>query len=1085
MIAVMMFCLRFITLLCCCVPCFTAVVQQSNAEDGTNVTVISTRLTRSISPHMAEWIEHVYLNKRATYNDKSRTWPNIIPYVIDVSYTGNQVTLREVMDHISSRVCITFKNVTSTYDPENPTWFTSNGFETNSYMLIKTTDGCATSNGQGNKPKGRVVTACDGFGINLHEILHSLGVIHSHSSPLRDSYVSIHTSLIKPELLGAYEKIPEQPTLDARYFDPYSIMMYTTATWHLTGQETYTPLRDDFVNRLPAFSEEHVVFSELSRIYKCNEQFCNNDQTDCGPGYHTLINGRCRCVCPEEWDHNTNCREHINGPTKNLSWPDTQIVLYGSEQCPTGFDPSPATLPITGTYAPTQEPLPNNYTIEDKTINILGCKKSTPVNKADVNWKTWPMGGEYCIVKPRGQDCGGVFQEGGIEFMSLNQNRPEGDVGDVSIDGSMLRIKYCCRDKENQAMVIDLPNAEPFKLVPKYQGCPMVRGMKSTYSKLTLWTTNSSAFGAVPPVGFYFRTSFLHYMCHYQPPIYGCSQVVNLNSKNLAVTIKTPGFGTQREPDRRCFYNFNVPAGSKLRLTLNTFDPHVNDLFLVKRFHKWQDPVMINNNFKPYQLVSEGDYLSLEYWSSWETTTNMGINFKVDVVLVENMCYDVNTRGADYYGDRSYTETFEPCVPWEKATSCDDFPFDGLSGISLLESGSSCRNPNGALLQPWCYTFVNGTVCQRRYCDVCNLLNAVDVLSNCSALKKNDSDFCKSAVERYGCLSTCSLSKLKFKPATCSPPKLPPDVSAAGGLKSGYKEGEIINVTCTTSGAFVNIIRCTKSGWSGQASDCSAAFSCGDKIQSCKTILTKFPEFCTYSSSKISALTFCEKSCGGCSDKIHCNEPAGKNYSRSSQSAVISPGQVMTFACHDGFYHVGGDLSRACSTSGTLLGSEPVCRTTPLPVDIQLGNIRNRRESLPKEIAFLLDDAKYRIPFNGKITKWYYYCEKAGPLNLIVFRPSGSSFKHVGTNSFTCEPGWRRTYKVPVESQVMVQKNDVFGAFSLNPDTLSVSDCNNAVVKLLVIPTQAVTSLTALQATTKFQDIKCLIPSLGVRLEHS
>ncbi|XP_059175588.1 uncharacterized protein LOC131955467 [Physella acuta] len=1041
-------------------------------------------IDQSRSPIVVEWVEHVHRTRRATFNDTAKNWPHDIPYVIHKAYTGDRVTLRLVMDYISSRLCLTFHDVTNTYDPNDRTWFTSHGFKTNSYMHFIQGAGCYSGYGQGYSQGPQDVSPCSGFGINLHEILHSLGVIHSQTAPIRDLYMTIHESDIRQSFVYNYAKISD-PTLVNSFFDPDSIMMYPDEAWHLMGLETYMPIRDDFFNSAPPFSAENVVFYELTLIYRCNELFCNNDQTDCGPGYHTLINGRCRCVCPDELDYNTNCRTHINGPSKNVSWPETQIVLYGSERCPTGFDPTPARLPVSGRWAPTIDSAPDKYSKKDRTMTFLMCKKSTPVNPANVKWNTWPRGGDYCIVKPKGQKCGGVFEDGGLEFKTFEESHPIGDIGNITINGNIVRINYCCRDKEHYGLVVELPNSEPFKLVAKYHKCPVVQGMKSTYSTITIWTDHSLDYGAKPPLNFFFQTEFLllHYLCHYQPPVYGCSQFVTLNRAKQSVTIATPGFGSKREPDRRCFYSFTVPVGSRLKLTLNKFDPHVTDEFLIKRYHKWQDPILINGDYQPYQLVSEGDYLSLQYWASWEKTNNRGIKFTVDVVLAEEMCYDVATKGADYYGEKSVTETFEPCVPWEKATSCDDFPFDGFKGISLLESGSSCRNPGGSLLQPWCYTFVRGSVCHKRYCDVCNLKAPVDILSTCSSLKQNVPEFCRSAIERHGCFATCKFPIHNYKPAKCSPPSLPSDVYAAGGLKSVYKEGEVINVTCTTSGSLVNVIRCTKTGWSGQALACKATGSCKDKYQNCENILAKFPEFCSDKRSNNSALTYCKRSCGGCPEATRCSDPVGLTYIRTSRSAVISPGQVMNFTCNYNLYHVDGDLHRACSTSGALLGTEPYCQSTPLPVDIHLEKIRNRRETLPEKLAFLMDIDDYIIPFNGIITRWYYYCEKKGTLNFIVFRPSGSDYIHLGTNSVECEPKWLRTFNVPSASQVRVKQNDVVGAYSLNPDTLSVSNCYSAEVKVMSIPAEIVESLPVLKLKTKFKNKQCLVPSMGFRVE--
>ncbi|XP_059175587.1 protein SpAN-like [Physella acuta] len=384
------------------------------------------------------------------------------------------MTLRLVMDHISSRLCITFSDVTQTFDRKDPKWFTSNGFETNSYMNIKTTNECASAIGQGTVPAPVKVTPCNGFVINLHEMFHAIGAIHTQQSPIRDRYLDVHHSLVRPEYASTYIKDTRE-TLVAEYFDPFSAMMYLDRTWHLTGQETYTPIRDDLFHTAPSFSEEHVLFNELNKIYRCNELFCNNDQTDCGPGYHTLINGRCRCVCPDELDYNTNYRTHIDGPSKNISWPDTQIILYGTKRCPTGFEPNPSSLPLSGRHTTTLEPMPEPYKIKDTTITILLCKKSTPVKKSDVNWSSWPRGGELCFVKPRGQDCGGVFLNGALEFETTEESHPVGDIGNITINGNIVRINYCCKDREHYGLITDLPNSEPFRLVAQFGECPVVK----------------------------------------------------------------------------------------------------------------------------------------------------------------------------------------------------------------------------------------------------------------------------------------------------------------------------------------------------------------------------------------------------------------------------------------------------------------------------------------------------------------------------------------------------------------------------------------------------------------------------------
>ncbi|CAL1547418.1 unnamed protein product [Lymnaea stagnalis] len=1189
-----------------------------------------TRLTRSSGPFTAHLVEAVNAgaSKRAVYNATDKNWPHDIPYVIHKTFTGDVAAFRLALRFISSRVCVTFHDVTNTYDQNDPTWFAKNNYTSNSYVQISGGSGCFGSYGQGPGYGIQVVYPCNGFGINLHEMLHTLGVAHTQEGSIRDSYLSVNEEDIKSSLLYSYRKIKD-PNLVNDYFDSDSIMMYGDSTWNKDGLETFTPLRDDMFHLGTQFSDENVVFFELSRVYRCNERFCNNDQTDCGPGYHTLVKGTCRCVCPDELDPAANCKSQINGPTSNLTWPNTPMVFYGDTKCPTGFDPTPGWLPLTATYTPRQAPVPVTYPIAGHTLSVPLCTKSTPLDPGDVDWWSWPLGGQFCFVKPVGVECGGPFENGALEFQTSSAVHPNGSIGDITINNTTVHAKFCCKNKEAVALTTDLPNGEPFRLIPTYHICPVVRGMRSTYSPFTFWTVSSKSIGPVPPLSYFYPNGFYHYQCYYQPPTYGCNEVFNLTSTNRSVTVLTPGFHAAREPNRRCFYGFNVPENARLRLTINELHLHDNDQFLVKKYHKWQNPYQVDNANPPYQLVSETDYLSLQFWASWEATTRKGVNFTVDLIPAEDECYAIDKKGADYFGNKSISETYEDCIPWAKATTCDDFPFDGLNGITLLESGNSCRNPNGALIQPWCYVFVRGSVCHRRYCDVCNIKSPVDMIKNCAALKSTIPDFCNTAVERFGCFKTCGFPAQYHSPANCSAPSLPPDVIVNGGLRTLYAEGEVINITCSSSGALINEIRCTSDGWSGQAFGCngcpenwipygdrcfnysvsgltrreaaaicrshdptgtlfevrsladqqmirkfksslganyghdnwisgeleseygqwimdsgdtmtyfnwsttaettrmsfnciqliaeyeadynqggwttlpcdgkhvapyvcqvdnSVSSVCNDRVRTCADVIAAFPGFCRVGRSSASAVRYCRKSCGRCqvsNGGAKCSDLGSSTLTRTSSQVTVSVGQVMTFTCKPNLYHVGGDLTRACSYRGHLLGAEPVCQAAPVAVDIKVDMLRRRRETLPERLAILLDHDGYRIPFAGKITKWYYFCEKSGTLDLLVYRHSGGSYQYVGSNSVLCEPGWIRTHNVPVPQQIHVVKDDVFGAYSLNRTTLSISDCDDAAEKTFLLPAMNATTLSELTSTTGhvFTGHRCAVPSLAVRVE--
>ncbi|CAL1549106.1 unnamed protein product, partial [Lymnaea stagnalis] len=91
-----------------------------------------------------------------------------------------------------------------------------------------------------------------------------------------------------------------------------------------------------------------------------------------------------------------------------------------------------------------------------------------------------------------------------------------------------------------------------------------------------------------------------------------------------------------------------------------------------------------------------------------------------------------------------------------------------------------------------------------------------------------------------------------------------------------------------------------------------------------------------------------------------CTAQNDGTFTRTSPSATVNVGQVITFACKPYLYHVGGDLQRACSYTGQLLGAAPVCGATPKPVDVRLDRVRRRLQTLAKNLAFVIDYDGYR-----------------------------------------------------------------------------------------------------------------------------
>ncbi|XP_059174401.1 uncharacterized protein LOC131954640 [Physella acuta] len=246
--------------------------------------------------------------------------------------------------------------------------------------------------------------------------------------------------------------------------------------------------------------------------------------------------------------------------------------------------------------------------------------------------------------------------------------------------------------------------------------------------------------------------------------------------------------------------------------------------------------------------------------------------------------------------------------------------------------------------------------------------------------------------------------------------------------------------------------------------------------------MAKSPTFCLNANTLTTARSSCALCCGFCSNTVTCSTPTSTTYTRTSALATIKPGQVMTFTCNAGQYYVSGDLSRACSMSGNLLGTEPVCQSTPVATDVNLNSVRRRLNTLPVKTVVILDKDGYRIPFNGNITTWYYFCQKAGTVYFTVYRKSGTTYSLVGYNTISCSADFKWGADIAAASQIAVLKDDIIGAFTTTASTLSVNTCSDTVEKIMNLPIATNVAGATTLNTANFSTMSCYIMSLGCRV---
>lgn len=78
----------------------------------------------------------------------------------------------------------------------------------------------------------------------------------------------------------------------------------------------------------------------------------------------------------------------------------------------------------------------------------------------------------------------------------------------------------------------------------------------------------------------------------------------------------------------------------------------------------------------------------------------MNFNTQVYMYIVlhfisDSYCYDRISRGSTYTGTKTTTISGRTCLNWRSVNS----PY-----VMFHENHNNCRNPNGDLIKPWCYT---------------------------------------------------------------------------------------------------------------------------------------------------------------------------------------------------------------------------------------------------------------------------------------------------------------------------------------------------------------------------------------------
>lgn len=189
--------------------------------------------------------------KRHGFERTFQHWPDAtVFYLIDQWLSQslkNHIT--DAMAHISAISCIKFKLAAK---------------KTKNYVYITRGNGCSSA--IGNLRRGRqfinLSTLCLRGNI-IHELLHTLGFLHMHTAPNRDSYVKIIRDNIIPNATSNFEKYTHYVSMFKTDYDYQSIMHYRQEAFAIDpNKATIIPLRSakDMGQRLSKLKKYGEIF---------------------------------------------------------------------------------------------------------------------------------------------------------------------------------------------------------------------------------------------------------------------------------------------------------------------------------------------------------------------------------------------------------------------------------------------------------------------------------------------------------------------------------------------------------------------------------------------------------------------------------------------------------------------------------------------------------------------------------------------------------------------------------------------------------------------------------------------------------
>ncbi|ULT89168.1 hypothetical protein L3Y34_007971 [Caenorhabditis briggsae] len=209
---------------------------------------------------------------------KWKKWPNgKVYYTFDSEFTSlKRELMSTAMKYIASQTCVTFEESSTA---ANRLRFMNDG-------------GCASYIGMnGGEQLLWFGDGCSIFGTAVHEIMHTLGIFHTHSRYDRNNYLSVNLTEVPENMLSNLAMETAETTYNAVPFEYGSTLLYRYNTW---GDGTLYPKQGAFEKTMGLRRVSFYDIVNINSRYSCS---CLTNLA-CKNGGYTNPSTCNTCVCP-------------------------------------------------------------------------------------------------------------------------------------------------------------------------------------------------------------------------------------------------------------------------------------------------------------------------------------------------------------------------------------------------------------------------------------------------------------------------------------------------------------------------------------------------------------------------------------------------------------------------------------------------------------------------------------------------------------------------------------------------------------------------------------------------------------------